>query len=108
VKVCEGQEYPQIAAAAKGEGAENYWGDQTRVNNQPNAPMGCAPRGQAAVIKQMSKRFGNSVMIAVSNRGSTRWKFYKGALDAPLLIRFPERLVRSMKGRKVHPGSSTS
>jgi hypothetical protein len=65
-------EYPQIAAAAKGEGAENYLGDQTGVNNQPNAPMGCAPRGQAAVIKQMSKRFGSSVMIAVSNRGSTR------------------------------------
>ena len=107
--MCEGQEYPQIAAEAKGEGAENYWGDQTGVNNQPNAPpMGCAPRGQAAVIKQMSKRFGSSVMIAVSNRGSTRWKFYKGALDAPLLIRFLERLVRSMKGRKVYPRSSTT
>lgn len=76
--MCEVQEYPQIAAEAKGERAENYWGDQTGVNNQPNAPIGCAPRGQAAVIKQMSKRFGSSVMIAVSNCGSTRWSFTRG------------------------------
>ena len=50
----------------------------------------------------MSKRFGNSVMSAVSNRGSARWMVYKGGLDAALLIRFLERLVRSMKGRKVY------
>jgi transposase len=96
------QEYPQIAASAKAEGAEIYWGDQTGVNNQPNAPRGFAPRGQTPVIKQMSKRFGSSVMSAVSNRGSARWMVYKGALDAALLIRFLERLVRSMQGRKVY------
>jgi hypothetical protein len=51
-KVCSEHEYPQIAAAAKGEGAENYWGDQTGVNNQPNTPMSRVPRGQTPVIKQ--------------------------------------------------------
>jgi transposase len=96
------QEYPQIAAAAKREGAEIYWGDQTGVNNQPNAPRGYAPRGQTPVVRQMAKRFGSSVMSAVSNRGSARWMVYKGALDAALLIRFLKRLVRSMKGRKVY------
>lgn len=96
------QEYLQIAAQAKAEGAEIYWGDQTGVNNQPNAPRGYAPRGETPVIKQMSKRFGRSVMSAVSNRGSSRWMVYRGALDAALLIRFMERLVRSMKGRKVY------
>lgn len=96
------QEYPQIAARAKAEGAEIYWGDQTGVNNQPNAPRGFAPRGQTPVIKQMSKRFGSSVMSAVSNRGSARWMVYKGALDSAMLIRFMERLLRSMNGRKVY------
>lgn len=96
------QEYPQIAAAAKADGAEIYWGDQTGVNNQPNTPRGYAPRGKTPVIKQMSKRFGSSVMSAVSNRGSARWMVYKGALDAVLLIKFLERLVRSMRGRKVY------
>jgi transposase len=96
------QKYPQIAAQAKAEGAEIYWGDQTGVNNQPNAVRGYAPRGETPEIKQMSKRFGSSMMSAVSNRGSSRWMVYKGALDARLLIRFLERLVRSMQGRKVY------
>ncbi len=54
------------------------------------------------MIKQMSKRFGSSVMSAVSKRGSARWIVYRGALDSALLIRFLEWLVRSMKGRKVY------
>ncbi|MBK8092739.1 MAG: IS630 family transposase [Verrucomicrobiaceae bacterium] len=102
VKAWLEQKYPQIAAQAKAEGAEVYWGDQTGVNNQPNAVRGYAPRGETPEIKQMSKRFGNSMMSAVSNRGSSRWMVYKGALDARLLIRFLERLVRSMQGRKVY------
>lgn len=101
VKAWLEQEYPQIAAQAKAQDAEIYWGDQTGVNNQPNAPRGYAPRGKTPVIRQMSRRFGSSVMSAVSNRGSARWMVYHGALDSALLIRFLDRLVRSMKGRKV-------
>jgi transposase len=96
------QEYPQIKEAAKADGAEIYWGDQTGVNNQPNTPRGYAPRGQTPIVKQMAKRFSHSMMSAVSNRGSSRWMVYKGALDSGILIRFLERLVRSMKGRKVY------
>jgi transposase len=95
-------EYPAIAAQAKTEGAEIYWGDQTGVNNQPNAPRGYAPKGQTPTVSQCAKRFGFSVMSAVTNRGSARWMVYKGALHAALLIRFMERLVRQMKGRKVY------
>ncbi|MBK8094424.1 MAG: transposase [Verrucomicrobiaceae bacterium] len=96
------QKYPQIAGSGQGGRAEIYWGDQTGVNNQPNAVRGYAPRGETPEIKQMSGRFGSSMMSAVSNRGSSRWMVYKGALDARLLIRFLERMVRSMQGRKVY------
>lgn len=96
------EEYPAIATQAKAEGAEIYWGDQTGVNNQPNAPRGYAPRGQTPTVSQRSKRFGFSVMSAVTNRGSARWMVYPGALNAALLRRFLERLVRQMKGRKVY------
>lgn len=95
------EEHPAIAAQAKAEGAEICWGDQTGVNNQPNAPRGYAPRGQTPTVSQRSKRFGFSVMSAVTSRGSARWMVYKGALHAARLIRFMERLVRQMKGRKV-------
>jgi len=78
VKAWLEREYPQIAASAKREGAEIYWGDQTGVNNQPNAPRGYAPRGQTPVVRQMARRLGSSVMSAVSNRGSARWMVYRG------------------------------
>jgi len=96
------ERYPQIAAEAKADGAEIYWGDQTGINNQPNAPRGYAPRGQTPTVSQRSKRFGFSVMSAVTNRGSARWMVYKGGLDSALLIRFMGRLLRLAKGRKVY------
>ena len=100
VKAWMEQEYPAVAAQAKAEDAEIYRGDQTGVNNQPNAPRGYAPRGKTPTLSQRSKRFGFSVMSAVTNRGSARWMVCKGALDSMRLIRFMERRVRQMKGRK--------
>jgi transposase len=94
--------YPAIAASAKAERAEIYWGDQTGVNNQPNAPRSYAPRGQTPTVKQQAKRFGFSVMSAVTNRGSARWMVYPGALDSARLIKFLIRLVRQAGGRKVY------
>ena len=94
--------YPAIAAAAKAEGAEIFWGDQTGVNNQPSAPRSYAPRGQTPTVRQQAKRFGFSVMSAVTNRGSARWMVYAGALDSARLIEFLVRLVRLAGGRKVY------
>ena len=95
------QTYPGIAAQARVEDAEIYWGDQTGVNNQPNAPRGYAPKGETPTVSQRSKRFGFSVMSAVTNRGSARWMVYKGALNATLLIKFMARLLKQAGGRKV-------
>lgn len=94
--------YPAIAASAKAEDAEIFWDDQTGVNNQPNVPRGYAPRGQTPIVSQRAKRFGFSVMSAVTNRGSARWMVYAGALDADRLIEFLRRLVRQAGGRKIH------
>ena len=76
--------------------------DQTGVNNQPNAPRGYAPKGQTPTVSQRSKRFGFSVMSAVTNRGSARWMVYKGALNSTLLIQFMARLLKAAGGRKVY------
>ena len=94
--------YPSIAAQARQENAEIFWGDQTGVNNQPNAPRGYAPKGETPTVSQRSKRFGFSVMSAVTNRGSARWMVYKGALNSALLIKFMERLIKPAGGRKVY------
>lgn len=93
--------YPGIAAQARVEDAEIYWGDQTGVNNQPHAPRGYAPKGETPTVSQRSKRFGFSVMSAVTNRGSARWMVYKEALNSTLLIKFMARLCKQAGGRKV-------
>ncbi len=77
---------------ARAEDAEVPWGDQTGVNNQPNAQRGYAPKGQIPTVSQRSKRFGFSVMSAVTNRGSARWMVAKGAPNSTLLIQFLVRL----------------
>jgi transposase len=94
--------YPVLAAQAKAEGAEIFWGDQTGVNNQPNVTRGYAPQGETPAVSQQARRFGCSVMSAVTNRGSARWMVYPGALDAARLIQFLSRLVRSADGRKIY------
>ena len=107
VKKCLAETYPCIAAQARAEEAEIYWGDQTGVNNQPNAPRGYAPKGETPTVSQRSKRFGFSVMSAVTNRGSARWMVYQWALNSTLLIKFMTRLLKQGGGRKVvHPQQS--
>lgn len=53
-------------------------------------------------MSQRSKRFGFSVMSAVTNRGSARWMVYQGALNSTLLIKFMARLLKQTGGRKVY------
>ena len=95
------QEYPALAAQAKAEGAEIYWGDQTGCHNQPNAVRGYAPQGRTPQVVRSARRFTRSVMSAVTNKGSLRWMVYKGALNATRLREFLRRLVRQAGGRKV-------
>lgn len=94
--------YPQIVRQAKQEGAEIFWGDQTGVKGQPNVARGFAPRGRTPVVRQRAKRYGLSLMSAVTNRGNVRFFIYDGALTVRLLIRFCARLIKSTEGRKVY------
>lgn len=57
------QTYPRIAAQAKGEGAQVFWGDQTGVNAQPNVARGYAARGHTPVVKQRAKQLSLSMMM---------------------------------------------
>lgn len=93
--------YPTIAREAKTAGAEIFWGDQTGLTNQPNAPRGYAPRGQTPVVRQRAARFSLSMMSAVTNRGSVRFMCYPGALNAARCCTFLRRLVKTTGGRKI-------
>src|SRR3712207_1523121 len=46
------------------------------------------------MIRVCRKRAGLSLISAVTNRGEVRWRVLDGALTAPRLIRFVQRLIR--------------
>jgi len=92
--------YPAIAKRAKAEGAEILWGDETGVRSDDVRGRSFAKRGCTPVVHVGSKRYGRSIISAVSARGGMRWMIFKGALNVRLFKRFLTRLVKDAK-RKV-------
>ena len=77
-----------------------YWGDETAVSNQDQTGGGWSPKGQTPVLTRNARRFGGSMISAVSNRGLMRFMLYDGALNADLFLTFLSRLIKDAK-RKV-------
>jgi transposase len=94
------QTYPGIARRAKQEGAEILWGDETGVRNDDVRGRSFAKRGSTPIVRVNNKRYGRSIISAISNRGTMRWMVFKGALNVRLFRRFLERLIKNAK-RKV-------
>ena len=54
------------------------------------------------MVRVCHKRASLSLISAVANKGELRWMVVDGAVNAPILIRFPERLIRDAR-REVFP-----
>ena len=61
---------------------------------------GGAATGKTPVVRPNHRRIGLGLIAAVSNKGELRWKVLNGAIKAPVLICFLQRLIRDAK-RKV-------
>ncbi len=64
------------------------------MSSRANYGRSFAPRGQTPVIRQPAKRFSQSMISSLTNRGKLRFMIYEGALKAPILLNFLRRLVR--------------
>ena len=95
------EEYPKIAAMAKKEKAEVYWGDETGVQNEANRVRGYGPKGKTPVLRVTAKRAHISMISAITNEGKVRFMVYKEAMTQEKLITFMRRLIRDA-GRKVY------
>ncbi len=93
------EEYPTIAAAAKQEGAEIQWGDETGLRSDDVRGRGYAPKGKTPVVLANANRAKLSVILTVTNKGQMRWKVFSGALNAKILIGFMKRLVHGRQKR---------
>jgi transposase len=93
------EEYPKIAAAAKQEGAEIQWGDETGLRSDDVRGRGYAPKGKTPIVLANANREKLSVISTVTNKGQMRWKVFSGALNAGVLAGFMKRLVHGRKKR---------
>lgn len=94
-------EYPKVAAMAKKEKAEIYWGDETGVQNEANRVRGYGLKGKTPVLRVTAKRAHISMISAITNEGKVRFMVYREAMTQQKLITFMGRLIRDA-GRKVY------
>src|ERR671932_777254 len=91
-------EYPALVARrARG---VIFWGDETGLRADDVRGRSYAPPGQTPVVRPNHRRIGLGLISAVSNKGELRWKVLDGAIKAPVLICFLQRLIKDA-GRKV-------
>lgn len=94
------EDYPKIAAAAKAEGAEIHWLDETGVNNQAVYQRSFAPRGKTPRTTKPANREKISLISTVTNQGTMRFRLYEGGLKKEKLIVFLDDLLAET-GRKL-------
>src|SRR5690242_786543 len=86
--------YPEIARRARAQGFEIQWADETGLSNQANYGRSFAPRGHTPIIRRPGKRFSQSMISSLTNRGKLRFMIYQGALNTTIFLNFLRRLVR--------------
>jgi transposase len=92
--------YPAIVARARRARGVIFWGDETGLRADDVRGRSYAPPGKTPVVRPNHRRIRLGLISAVSNRGELRWKVLDGAIKAPVLIGFLQRLIRDAK-RKV-------
>ncbi len=88
-------EYPQIKARAKRQNARIFWGDEMGLRSDDQIGRSFAPRGKTPINRATGRRFGCSMISAISNLGELRFMVFKGKFDARRFIDFLSRLLKS-------------
>jgi transposase len=101
VKAWLNSDYPAIKAQAKRENARIYWGDEMGLRSDDPVGRSYAPKGCTPVINATGRRFGCSMISAISNLGRLRFMVFKGRFVAATFIDFLARLLKSDAGKKL-------
>jgi transposase len=85
--------YPAITQKAKAQGCEVQWADETGLSNQANYGRSFAPKGHTPIIRRPARRFSQSMISCLTNRGKLRFMIYEGALNTTIFLDFLRRLI---------------
>lgn len=86
--------YPSLHKRARSEGAEIYWGDEMGLRSDHVAGRSWALKGKTPVVDATGKRFGCSMISAITNRGRLNFMVFQGRFTGPVFLRFLKRLIR--------------
>lgn len=90
-----------IAACAKAEDAEIYWGDETAIRQDSHWVRGYSMVGGTPEFRLPAGRYGSTSMISViTNQGLVCFSFFQGAVDGDRFIVFLKDLIQDAQ-RKV-------
>ena len=94
------EQYPAIAQRAKREDAEIHWGDETGLSNGYQYGRSYAPRGQTPTVRICARKESIGLVSTVTNQGQMRFMVYRNAMNATVMKKFLQRLVKDA-ARKV-------
>lgn len=103
VRVWLEETYPEIVKKAK-QGKDKgiiLWGDQTGLRSDHVTGRTWGLVGQTPEVPVTGKRFGLSVMAAISNQGKVFFTVYTGGMNATFFIKYLDQLTRTVDG-KIH------
>lgn len=95
------REYPAIRRAAKRRRAAIYWGDEMGLRSDHATGRTYGRRGRTPEVPGTGRRFGCSLISALTNRGRLSFMVFKERFTAGVLLKFLRRLVKQAAGRLV-------
>jgi len=93
------EQYPAIKKRAKQEKATIHWADETGVRNTNQHGRSYAPKGKTPIKRHMSKRFSINMISSITNQGLVQFMIYKENMNADVLIKFLEQLIKSQDNK---------
>lgn len=89
--------YPGLAKRAKQEKALIYWADEMGLRSDHQVGRSYGLRGKTPVIPATGKRFGCSMISALTNQGHLSFRVFDGSFNVKLFLDFLRRLIRQAK-----------
>jgi transposase len=91
------EEYPKIARRATREKAEIHWGDEMGVRSDDQIGRTYGKVGETPIVEVAGRRFSCQMISTLTNRGSLRFMVFEGKFNAPVLLLFLKRLLKTCK-----------
>ena len=90
------EEYPKIRELARQEQAEIFWGDEMGLRSDHTAGRTYGRRGRTPIIPGTGKRFGCSMISAITNRGQLNFMVFKEKFCSEVFQTFLRRILRQV------------